>query len=85
LAEFYRVLKPKGKLYLVTSIGKGEEEVHQRDGQEFIGVDSWYFYHWCSEDLRNALEGQKFVVEDWQEEEIVKDRPPCAFIKSSRH
>lgn len=80
LNEFKRVLKKNGQLLLTTSINNGEEELHNRPEITNLGIKSWYFYHWEKSDLRDVLQNIGFTILGWEEEIIVKERPPVAFI-----
>jgi ubiquinone/menaquinone biosynthesis C-methylase UbiE len=80
IREFKRVLKKNGKLFLVTTISNGEEEININEGLKNMGVESWFFYHWESSDLRSNLEAIGFHIEYWIEKSLIPGRPNLAII-----
>ena len=45
-----------------------------------MGVESWFFYHWESSDLRKTIEEIGFQIDYWNEKSLIPGRPDLAII-----
>ncbi len=84
LGQFAKVLKPSGKLFLLTLIGEGVGDMNS--GRDFLaeaGIESWYFYHWKLEDLIAQLEKLKFQITKQEVFQPIPGRPAAVAIEAS--
>jgi|GEM_PF-6203253 len=84
LQQFSKVLKPSGKLFLLTLIGEGVGDMNS--GREFLseaGIESWYFYHWKLADLIAQLEKLKFQVSKQDVFQPIPGRPAAVAIEAT--
>jgi ubiquinone/menaquinone biosynthesis C-methylase UbiE len=84
IREFFRVLKGDGRLFLVTTVGDGAEELNERPWLKAHGIECWYFYHWKKEALRDELIKAGFKIEKWTEQQLIDNRPAAAFITARK-
>lgn len=80
IAEFARVLKPNGRLFLGTGVDRGQEEFVSAPVLTEASVPSLYFHYWDRKVLRNLLASSHLKVESWVEKELSPGRPVAALI-----
>jgi ubiquinone/menaquinone biosynthesis C-methylase UbiE len=84
LREMRRVLKPKGRLFLVTDVSRGEEEWHSRPALSEVGVDSLYFYHWEKDSLLKAVASTGFEISGAETLPGVPGRPSLIIVQAAK-
>lgn len=84
LQELNRVLKRGGKLLLITSVSRGEEEQYSKPDLSAVGVDKLYFHNWEKSDLLSNVAAAGFAIDGSEVVPIKPQRPALIFIRAHK-